>query len=129
MTTRTVRNTGDQSTQSATDKQRPTKPSADDPDQSSREYGEVAQAVERDIAAIAKHSPDLARSALAASTMALAREMDNAGNSATSKSMCAKALLETLDRLRELLPTDQEADELDDLAARRARRIAGGATS
>lgn len=67
---------------------------------------------------------ELADSALAASSLALARAIDGP-SSPTAKSMCAKALLETLDRLRSLIPTDEEADELDELAARRdARRAA-----
>ena len=85
-----------------------------------RESGEVAQAIERDLARL---PADLATSALAASAMALAREMDNPANSATSKSMCAKTLLDTFDRLRELTPTDEESDDLDDLATRRQARI------
>jgi hypothetical protein len=82
-------------------------------------------AVERDLEAIAKRDSDLARSALAASALALAREMDNSGNSATSKSMCAKALLDTLNRIRELAPPPEEKDQLDELSRRRARRLAG----
>lgn len=73
---------------------------------------------------------DLATSALAASALALAREIDNAGNSATSKSMCARELREHMEQLRSLIPTDQEADELDDLARRReARRARSAAAS
>lgn len=61
----------------------------------------------------------------------MARELDAMKNSATSKSMCAKALLDTLDRIRELLPEKEEGDELDDLARKRAERLlaAGGAAS
>jgi hypothetical protein len=39
--------------------------------------------------------------------------------------MCANALLAILDRIRELMPPEEEADGLDDLTARRALRIAG----
>jgi hypothetical protein len=67
---------------------------------------------------------DLAESALAASALALAREMDSASNSATSKSMCANALHAALRELRDLAPATEEADQLDQLAAKRADRIA-----
>ena len=71
---------------------------------------------------------DYAQSGLAMMALALAREVDAPTNSATSKSMCASQLRETLDRLRELTPPTEEADELDDLARRRDARRAGGAT-
>ena len=82
----------------------------------------VVDAVRRDIAEIAKRDKALAQSGLAASALALDRELDDAGNSATSKSMCARALSETLDRLRELAPEPVEGDKLDELRARRASR-------
>jgi len=81
----------------------------------------VLAAVKRDLADIAKRDPRLAKSGLAASALALAIQLD-AANSATSKSMCAKALNDTLDRLRELAPPAKEADSLDELQARRAAR-------
>jgi hypothetical protein len=87
----------------------------------------VAEAVERDLADIRRRDPTLATSALAASALALAAEIDSVGNSATSKSMCARELRDTLDRLRALAPKGEENDDLDDLAARRAKRRAGGA--
>jgi hypothetical protein len=59
--------------------------------------------------------------ALAASALSLARELDDPRNSATSKSMCAKTLLEILDRLRAL---HRAPDELDELRALRAARRA-----
>lgn len=82
----------------------------------------VFAAVERDIAEIAKRDKRLAESGLAAAALALARELDKPKNSATSKSMCAKALRETLDRLRELTPPERTMDGIDDLAAKRATR-------
>ncbi len=89
--------------------------------------GGVVAGVQRDLAEIRRSAPDLAESALAESALALAREIDSQENSATSKSMCARSLLDTLDRLRELAPKVEEKDELDDLAARRARRLGGSA--
>ena len=86
----------------------------------------VLAAVEGDLKLLAKRDPALAKSALAASALALARLLDDGSNSATSRAMCARALTETLDRLFERAPDEQEADKLDDLSARRAARLAGG---
>jgi protein-tyrosine-phosphatase len=69
---------------------------------------------------------DLQRGALAESARAMAMEIDSAGNSATSKSMCQARLQDAMRELRDLAPADEEADQLDELSARRARRIAGG---
>jgi broad specificity phosphatase PhoE len=66
--------------------------------------------------------PEAQTSSHAATALALAAEIDSAGNSATSKSMCAKVLLETLAKLRELSPPAVAADKLDDLAAKRQKR-------
>jgi hypothetical protein len=82
----------------------------------------VAKAVKRDIADIRKRDRALGDSALAASALVLAEQLDDPGNSATAKSMCARALREALDRLRELAPARKESDDVDDLAKRRARR-------
>lgn len=83
----------------------------------------VVAAVERDLAELAKRDKALASSAMAAAALALARELD-AKNSATSKSMCARALTETLEKLRALAPDEEAHDQLDSLAARRAARVA-----
>lgn len=88
----------------------------------------VTDALDAELAELAKRAPALAESALAASARVLARELDKERNSATSKSMCQKALSETLDRLRELAPAKDEKDTLDDLSARRAARRTAGAT-
>jgi hypothetical protein len=53
--------------------------------------------------------------------------MDASGNSATSKSMCAKALQDTLRELRELAPAARKEDAIDQLAKQRAKRRSGGA--
>lgn len=87
----------------------------------------VTDAVKRDLAQIAKRDKALARSGLAASALALAKALDEPKNSATSKSMCARSLKETLDRLRELAPPAKERDNVDDLSARRAARRAKSA--
>lgn len=87
--------------------------------------GPVVLAVKRDLASM----PDeIAQSSLAASALVMAEGLDGA-NSLTSKSMAQGRLQEAMDRLRELAPPAEENDELDDLAARRAKRLAavGGA--
>lgn len=84
----------------------------------------VVEAVERDLAAVKKVAPDLASSTLAASALALALELDTAENSATSKAACARTLVDVMAQLRSLMPEKAEGDKLDDLAARRASRLA-----
>jgi hypothetical protein len=87
----------------------------------------VYEAVERDLQAMG----DLKNSGLAATALALAAEMDG-NNSATSKSNCAKALMEALAALRALAPPDRKADGIDDIAEQRRKRraaVAGGAAT
>lgn len=52
----------------------------------------------------------------------MAVEMDDAKNSATSKSMCAARLNETMEALRAMCPPEQKHDALDEIAARRDKR-------
>lgn len=87
----------------------------------------VIEAAERSVDAIRSRDGDLGESALAASAVALAREIENPYNSATSKSMCAREMRDTLDRLLQLAPEKVEADGLDDLAAAREKRRSRGA--
>lgn len=89
----------------------------------------VVAAVQRDLGAIGEVAPDLASSGIAAAALALAAEIDDPNNSATSKSMCARALREALDRLRELMPPAKERNKLDDLASRRTKRLEGRSAS
>lgn len=81
----------------------------------------VVAAVRRDIDALAKRDRRLASSGLAALALSLAKEMD-AKNSATSKSMCARALAETLASLEALAPAAPIKDAVDEIAARRDKR-------
>jgi hypothetical protein len=87
----------------------------------------VVKAVEVELASLAKRDKPLSESAIAATALAMAREIDEAGNSATSKSMCAARLQEAMDRLRELAPAAQEANKVDELRAKRERRRAKAA--
>lgn len=83
----------------------------------------VIQAVENDIAEIGRRAPALVKTGLAATALALAYELDHPGNSATSKSMCAKALNETTEKLIALAPAEAAKDGLDELAAKRTERL------
>jgi hypothetical protein len=83
--------------------------------------GTVADGVEQDLKAV--EDPQLRTSALAESARALARRLDDHETSATAASLCAKVLLETLDRLRQLAPPKAEKDGVDDLASRRQARV------
>lgn len=85
-------------------------------------------AVIQDLEELAERDPKLARSTHAATAVALARELDRE-NSATSKSMCAKALNETMDRLRELAPPEQTKDVVDEVGEARKKRRAGKAAA
>jgi hypothetical protein len=89
----------------------------------------VIDAVLRDIASLAERDKELAGSGLAMSMLTMAYEMANPYNSATSKSMCAKALADAMRQLRELAPAKQGADAIDDISrAREARRERSAAT-
>lgn len=79
----------------------------------------VVEALERDLAALCELPKG--SEALIASAFALARELD-AKNSATSKSMCARAFREQMEQLRALAPTEPRKDAIDELAARRSQR-------
>ena len=81
----------------------------------------VVEAVNRDLA---RMPGDLRDSALAATALAMAEQLDG-DNSATSKSMCAKALLDTMAVLRGLAPPERVKDDVDQLAEKRRARRAG----
>lgn len=82
----------------------------------------VIDAVEHDLAEIRELDEELANSALAATAERMAYELEHPFNSATSKAQCAKALNETMDRLRELSPEQEEGDSLDAISNRRKGR-------
>lgn len=81
----------------------------------------VTEAVTRDLEKLAVRDPELATSGLAANALQLAREMDSK-SSATSKSMCARALNETMEKLRELAPEEPKRDGIDELTRKREAR-------
>ncbi len=90
-----------------------------------RGKGDVTRAVERELEGL----PDerLRTSGLAASALSLARDLDASSTPASSRAMCARELREHLDRLRQLAPPEEKRDRLDDLARRRAERVANRA--
>lgn len=90
---------------------------------------DVIDAALREVAGVRSRDPELADSALAASAVALAYEIAHPWNSATSKSMCARELREHMDRLRELLPPEEDRNPVDDLRVRRTARRAGMAAA
>jgi hypothetical protein len=86
--------------------------------------GMVTEAVLTLVAAhrLDREGFDPAGATLAATALALAGELDHRRGSATAMATCARSLLEVLDRLCDQHPA---RDRLDDLAARRAARLAG----
>lgn len=92
---------------------------------------EVIDAAMKDVEAIREVSEDLAGSVLAAAMVQMAFELAHPYNSATSKAACAAQLRDCFDRLKELLPDDEEEDALSELAGRPTNlvRRAGTATS
>ena len=87
--------------------------------------GSVEEGVRNELLALQKRDPRLVSGAQAASALELARQMDS-GSSATSKSMVAKALNETMAALHAQAPPEEVADRLDELSKRREARLARG---
>lgn len=83
----------------------------------------VLEGVGRDLASIRERAPELADSALAGTALAMATELENPYNSATSKAQCANALQAVMDRLRELVP-ERKGGIVDELRARREAAVA-----
>jgi hypothetical protein len=80
----------------------------------------TVQGVEADLKALPSH---LARSGMAASALALARELDSPDTSATAKAACSRSLVQVQRELRALAPAVEEVDALDELKARRDARV------
>jgi hypothetical protein len=86
--------------------------------------GAVEKAVEKDLKQLR-----LVDAGLGATALELARQLDDKETPATAKATCARALVRSLERVRELTPSFEdekppakEKDKVDDLAARRAAR-------
>ena len=74
--------------------------------------------MESDLAAM----PDRAGTGLAAAALALARELDDATNSATSKAACARSLVIVLNALRSESDRPAGPDGLDVITANLASK-------
>jgi hypothetical protein len=88
----------------------------------------VVEATLGDLAELRKRAPELADSALAATALVLAAGLDDRAP-LSSKALAAKTLTDTMTQLLALAPAKKEGDGLDDLTARRERRLAGRAAS
>ena len=84
----------------------------------------TVEAVEADLADLAKRDRKLAGSGLAASALVLAAGLDS-GASLGQKAVAAKELQTILSTLRELCPPEKQKDRVDDLRDRRAKRLGG----
>ena len=115
----------DRNTRAATGQRRSTASSGSERSSAAAAVGSgVLAGVRSDI----NDLPDnLRHGALAATAIRLAEALDDPVTSATARSMCARALVEIMGTLRDLCPPAQEADDLDDLAARRTARRARSA--
>ncbi|WP_433469567.1 hypothetical protein [Spirillospora sp. CA-128828] len=85
--------------------------------------GDLEKALRADLE---RWGPEVADTALAAAAIDAARRLDSPGVSAASASLMHGQYRQYLADLRELAPSGEEADEIDDLAARRRRRRASG---
>lgn len=86
----------------------------------------VFEAVERDLEEIGRRDSALASSALAMTAKALAERIDDPANSATSVSMCSRALVEVMEKLRELAPPAEKKGTLHGIRSGRALRLVEG---
>ena len=72
--------------------------------------------------------PDVAGTPEAAVALAAAREIDDPGNSATSKSMMVGQFLRALETLRAMAPEKAEVSPLDEIRERREAKLRGSNT-
>ena len=84
----------------------------------------VLEGVDRELAELRKRDKRLAESGLAEMARALAEGIDSSGNSFTSRSIAAKELRDTMAAIRDLAPVAVKHDKVDELAKRRADRLA-----
>jgi hypothetical protein len=86
-----------------------------------RKLGPAAEAAERELAPLPK---ELREGLLAATVRELARQLDDPGNSLTSKSAASAQVLALVNRLRELTPAEEEADAVTDIQRRASLQLA-----
>jgi hypothetical protein len=85
----------------------------------------VSDAVAALIVRLGVLEPSVPFSPEAALALALAERIDDVGNSATSVSMNAGRLLDALAAVRALAPDEMKESPLDEIRARRDRKVAG----
>lgn len=85
--------------------------------------GELEKALRADLE---RWGPEVEGSALAAAALDAARRLDAPGVSAASASLMHGQYRQYLADLRQLAPSGEESDEIDDLAERRRKRRAAG---
>lgn len=136
-TTKTARSTRARSTPAATGQPKPTKRSAGTTPARRRTSGRgtgdlplvetsPVAGVRRELEAIARRAPELARGGLAALAMSLAQAVEFP-DSTTAKANCARALTEALKELRAQAPEKPEADGIEDLAKKYSADLPGSA--
>ena len=84
----------------------------------------VVEAVKRDLALLEKRAPGVSKSALAASLFSLAEGLDDPRASLAMKAMAQERLAKTLAELRLLAPDKPKESPLDEIRARREKRVA-----
>ena len=84
----------------------------------------VIDSTRMELELLDQRRPGLASTARAAVAVSLAYELENPFNSATSKANCARELRELMGELMLSLPLEEQADAMDELAARRQARLA-----
>ena len=77
------------------------------------------------VEAFIESHPDVEDTPEAAAAFAAAREIDSAGNSATSKSMLLGQFLRSLEILRAMAPEKAEVSPLDEIRQRREAKLRG----
>lgn len=82
--------------------------------------GKVTEAV---LSYLERLPGDVSGAPEAALALALAELVDDQGSSATSKSMNAGRMLDALERVRALAPEKAEVSPLDEIRARRDKRL------
>lgn len=84
----------------------------------------MIDATEGEIESWRTVAPKVAASAYAAAAVAMAYEVEDPYNGATSKAYCAKELRETMTLLRGMLPVEKKNDGVNDIERKREERLA-----
>ena len=85
----------------------------------------VVENLEEQLAEWEKRQPGVSRSAAAGAALRLAAHLDNERTNPTAAATVASALDRMLERIEAGLPVLIDQDEVDELKAQRAKRLAG----